>query len=165
MIKDHRRSNANAPMPLRQAPFTFGGNMTIPEIIRAMRYSVRPVKYGEDIVSAIMPVPADIMLWAIRVDEAYRRLVSEFAKLSHGLDWHTPTNCDGCTPSEEYLKEYAESTDNKYPPEEGKDDWLEDAKYDMEYCHQCGNTDCEYVKMRELVKRLREEINAYNAHS
>ena len=131
--------------------------MTIPEIVKAMRHSVRPVSYGGDIVSATMPVPADIEVWACRIDEAYGELVSELVKLSRGIDGMKPNDCDACEPSDEYLKEYAESVDAKYPPVEGDDAWTEDARWDMDCCEQCGNRDCAAVKFRELVNGLKEE--------
>lgn len=131
--------------------------MTIPEVVKAMRHSVRPVSYGGDIVSATMPVPADIELWASRVEEAYGGLLSQLAKLTHEIDGARPNDCDAREPSEEYLREYAESVDAKYPPVEGDDAWTEDARWDMDCCEQCGNRDCAAVKFRELVNTLKEE--------
>ena len=124
-----------------------------------MRHSVRPVSYGGDIVSATMPVPADIEVWACRIEESYGELVSELVKLSRGMDGMHPNDCDACEPSDEYLKEYAESVDAKYPPVEGDDAWVEDAKWDMDYCGQCDNKDCATVKLREFVAALKSGVD------
>ena len=133
--------------------------MTIPELVKNMQDHVKPISYDGDIVRKTpMVMPGTVDLWVGWLQDAYMRLVSEFAKLSHGLDWHTPANCDGRTPSEEYLKEYAKTYDFKYPTEEGDDAWLEDAGYDMDWCIQCDNPDCENVKLRKLVSELKEGL-------
>ena len=132
--------------------------MTVPEVVRDMENRVRPVKYGEDETRGLV-VPATVDMWAGWLQDAYMRLVGELARISHDMDSLLPASCSEKSPSEEYLKEYAETYNCKYPVEEGdNDDWLDDAKWEMEYCGQCDYEWCCAVRLRRLVKELKEEL-------
>ena len=130
--------------------------MTIPEILAELcGFADRQERQG---LYDCRDLPTDsLRAYADRVGEAYRDLVDKIAKLSRGFDTFSPSRCSEVKMSEEYLKGYAETYDFKYPPEEGDDAWLEDAGYDMDQCIQCDNPDCENVKLRKLVRELKED--------
>ena len=131
--------------------------MTIPEILAELcGFADRQERQG---LYDCRDLPTDsLRAYADRVGEAYRELVDKIEKLSREMDGFQSGDCDSRTPSEEYLRDYAESMDEKYPPEEGHDDWLDDAKWCMDNCGDCGAEGCTAVRLRKLVRELKEGL-------
>ena len=132
--------------------------MTIPEIVMDMAWQTRPISYDGDIVRE-RPIPATVDIWSMKIQSVYMELIANLSRISHELGGHHPADCDNATPSEEYLKEYAEDNGFKYHGDNRDENLRDDAKWDMDCCQQCGNEECAVVKLRRLVDPLREEIN------
>lgn len=74
--------------------------------------------------------------------------------LSNGLLSFSPADCDNMEPSEETIREYAESMD--ISPDQIDDDVREDVRYNMEYCEECGHEECPIIQMYRLIEKLKE---------